>query len=339
MSSIDEDQEFGSEEALRELFRHGSHRVHPPLEDEQEIRAAVYAEWRQVTGKRRRNKRRLYWAAAASVVFATFLTWNTFRVPEMPVTAAKVERSLGDVYLRERGSGKLTAAKDPNVEVLVGQTIVTRSSSAVAIAWSVGGSLRLDQQTELLIVSPTIVELQAGRIYYDSNSDRVSAEHETLLTVNTDIGIVRHSGTQFMVALFDDNLTVSVREGLVSIDGARFAGKAVAGQKIELRDSGGHTVHAESGYGPEWGWIESIVPIFGHESRSILDFLNWVSRESGRQLRFESSSAESLAASEELVGPVEVEPTRALKIFLKTTDLKSEIVDDVISIRLAAAGE
>jgi len=34
---------------------------------------------------------------------------------------------------------------------------------------------------------------------------------------------------------------------------------------------------------------------------------------------------------------VDIEPTRALRIFLQTTDLRSEIADNVITIRLAVA--
>lgn len=339
MSNTDQDQESRSEEALRELFRHGSRRLQPPVEDEQEIREAVYAEWNELTGKRRRNRRLVYWAAAASVVFATVFAWNSIRVPAFSTTAATVQRSLGDVYVREQGTGNLTAAKDLDFEMLVGQTIVTKTGSAVAIAWSSGGSLRLDQQTDVLIVSPTEVELVSGRVYYDSGMLDASGLRSSSLTVTTAFGTVRHIGTQFMADVSDDVLTVSVREGLVSVDGVRFAGETKAGQKIEIHSDGDHTLDSDAGFGANWRWVESIVPALNLDGRSVLEFLNWVSRESGRPLKFESSSAEVLAASTNLQGRVEVEPTRALRIFLQTTDLKSEIVDDVISIRLAAAGE
>ena len=113
----------------------------------------------------------------------------------------------------------------------------------------------------------------------------------------------------------------------------------MAGQRVTLRVDGSISKEARPGYGAEWQWVQSIAPPLDVDGLSVLILLNWVSRESGRPLKFESASAATIATGHVLKGTVEVEPMRALRIYLQTTDLESELIDDVISIRLATADE
>lgn len=339
MSSMNDEQDIRSEEALRVLFEHVSRRLQPPVTDEEEIRKAVHAEWHRSTRKRRRRKQFMYWALAASVMLAVFLGLRTPPSPTTPVMVATIQKSVGEAILRQRAADDLIISNHLPLNIMSGQTVVTGAKAALSLGWSNGGSLRLDRETELIFISPGLVELVVGRIYFDSGSVAAKNTGKSSLTVNTDVAVVRHVGTQFMTRILDGSLTVNIREGAVSIEGARYDGTATAGQRIEIQADGGYEIDIEPGYGADWKWVEAITPPLNVEGRTILEFLNWVSRESGRPLKFESAAAKTIAASEELRGIVVVEPTRALEIFLQTTDLKAETADDVISIRLATADE
>ena len=338
MNSVKDDQDMKSELALQALFEQASSRLAPPAEDERQIRAAIHAEWSQLMGKRRRNRRFGSWALAASVLLAVFLTLNTLRTPQAPATTelvATIERQKGDVGFTAPVPTRVGVA-----QIFTGQTITTGTDSAVALAWIAGGSLRLDEETELLIVSASEVMLLSGRLYFDSMPGIPAPVANSSLTVTTTAGVVRHVGTQFMTEILDQSLTVNVREGVVAISGSNYNGQATAGQRIAILADGSVEIDARPGYGPDWQWVESIAPPLSLDGLTILEFLNWVSRESGRTLIFESPTAQAIAASELMRGNSgEADPIRALRIFLQTTDLQPEIVDDVISIRLAASDE
>ena len=336
---MNDEQDIRSEEALRVLFEHVSRRLQPPSRDEEEIREAVHAQWSRSTRRRRRRKQFVYWALAASVMLAVFVGLRSPPDLTTPVLVATIEKSFGEIVLRKEEARDLILSHHQPTNIMTGQTIVTGVDARLSLIWFNGGSLRLDQETEVRFISPSVVELIVGRIYFDSGSTAAKRAGGSSFAVSTDIAIVRHVGTQFMIGVFDRVLTVSIREGAVSIEGSRYDGTATAGERVEIQTDGGYVIDAEPGFGNQWNWIEAIAPSMNLNGRTILEFLNWVSRESGRPLKFESASAKAIAASEELRGIVDVEPTRALEIFLQTTDLEAETADDVISIRLATAGE
>lgn len=331
MSKIDDTRNREPEQALQALFRLASPRERAPHEDERKIRAALHAEWQALTRKRRQARLVLRWAIAATVVLAVILSARSLQVPEVtavPQLAATIERQIG-------GAGHTREEQD----VFTGETIATDTDAALALAWSAGGSLRLDRATRIVLTSPNEIELLAGRIYFDSLPGTMQAAETTSLSIKTEAGTVHHLGTQFMAGVHEHTLVVSVREGSVSIDGDRFSRVARVGEQVEIRANGTYEVAREPGYGDDWLWVEAVTPSFSLDGRTILDFLSWVSRESGRPLVFETPSAKQVAATYALTGRVDIEPTQALRIFLQTTDLRSEITDNRITIRLAVAGD
>jgi hypothetical protein len=87
-------------------------------------------------------------------------------------------------------------------------------------------------------------------------------------------------------------------------------------------------------FGEEWGWIEKTTPAWNAEGKTLFEFLNWVSRESGMSIHFDSPAVEHLAKTESLVGYglVDLEPTVALRIVLMTTDLDWTIKDGTVVV-------
>jgi hypothetical protein len=62
------------------------------------------------------------------------------------------------------------------------------------------------------------------------------------------------------------------------------------------------------------------------------DFLDWVSRESGRSLEYGSVAAETLARDTVMRGTVDLQPMRALELMLQTSDLVAKVHTGVIKI-------
>ena len=61
---------------------------------------------------------------------------------------------------------------------------------------------------------------------------------------------------------------------------------------------------------------------------SVLEFLNWVGRETGHVIRFESDSAEALARSTLLKGAVNAEPRAELRLRMMTVDLEARFDEE-----------
>ena len=114
MSNVDRDH-------LEDLLRHASPRPVPSPADEAAARTAV----------RRRRRRVLQYALAASVVLAAFAAFNSFRIQlAPPVPVGTIAKHFGAVYLLGESS-ELQRTGDL-ATVLVGQTIVTDADAGLA---------------------------------------------------------------------------------------------------------------------------------------------------------------------------------------------------------------
>lgn len=322
----------GSDESLERLLARATPRPVPGSHDARLMRNAVHAEWQSVIRKRRRYRRTVALAIAASVVTAIGLVLNTLRVPGPDRTAvATVARSFGSLYTVGQQSELHVA--EQLAELRAGETILTDGDSGVALAWNTGGSLRIDASTRITFASDTEIELHSGRVYFDS--DPFGADNGSTagpLAIRTQFGIVSHLGTQYMAATDGRSLAVSVREGRVAIDGSRHDATAAAGQQLRLTDTGRPVVVAVSPYGEPWAWVENTAPPIEMDGRNLHDFLRWAARESGLELRFADPAAEQIATTTILKGRVDAAVREAVSIRLQTTDLEARIEDGVISV-------
>lgn len=324
---VDKDSNFSSDEAVENLLRNVPPRPMPPEPDAAIVRDAVRAEWRTVTGRRRRLRRVTTFAAAASVVLAVAFTINALRVPSAAdVQVATIDRSVGSIFLLGDGS-EMQQMQDLKT-LSVGETIETDSGSGVGLAWLGGGMLRIDENTRVEFATPTEVVLHHGRVYFDSQPSELYAgitqSSVDGFSIRTEQGVVTHVGTQYMTGINAGALQVSVREGQVRVDGAYFDAEAQAGERLEVTGGARPSVTNINGHGADWHWVEMTAPVVDVDERSIYEFLAWVSRESGLALRFEGES-ERIARARNLVGTADWAPRESLRILMDTTVLKTEI--------------
>ena len=199
---------------MQSLFAHVRPRDMPPADHEQEIRRALFEEWDAVTGRRVFFRRALAATAAAAVLLATFGTL-LLRTSVAPAASSRRRRVRGDA---QAGGAALAIG----AAVSSAQRIDTHSGQ-VALRLANGGSLRLAPQTRITFAAAGRASLDAGTVYFDSESGAAAVE------VRTPLGIVRDVGTQFVARLAGERLDVAVRDGRVAIEQGSGAVDVVAG--------------------------------------------------------------------------------------------------------------
>ncbi len=325
MNRMNQEQDLQSERALEELLRQAEPRPSPPGQDEELIRQAVRAEWDQVTNRRIRTRRVTQFALAASILLVVFVSLFALRGLFDGVElqqVANIEKQFGDITFLSND-----------------QAVETGKDSGLTLAWIDGGSLRLDQNTHVEFESGSEIYLQSGRIYFDSMPGGIPTvitnPNKAKLTIRTDAGTVRHYGTQFITQTDGDELSVLVREGRVSVEATRVNETATVGQKLTVTRNGETTVQTIEVSGDDWHWIEKTSPSLTLDDRPIIEFLTWVSRETGQPLRLASRTVKEIVMTEVLRGVgnvVHEQPSIALRLYMPTTGLAWHIGDGVIVI-------
>ena len=323
----------GGQDKIEAILKTAAPRPAPPAADEQVIREAVRAEWQSVVAQRRGRMRRWQLAAAASVLVAIVALVTLLpTAPTAPVEVAGIEKSNGTIY-RLIENAELVELPDAQT-VFSGQVIETASDGSLGLNWNKGGSLRIDRDTRVEFPDAGTAHLHRGRIYFDSGS----GSGESRLIVTTDQGSIMHIGTQFMAEVSPTELVVSVREGKVRIDSVFHDSTAQAGEQLRMRGSAQPVTLDIPTYGDLWTWTEATSPGIDLKNRSAHEFLNWISRQTGHEIVFDTPAAEQLALDTILVGRVEADPRTELRLRMMTTDLEYtfDSTGGKIHVRIAA---
>ena len=324
-----------TDDKIESLFRDAAPRAMPDEQKMAAARAAVHAEWRQVTRKRRRRQFGARFAIAATVLVGAFVAFNTFRGPAPEtVDVAAIQKSYGAVYILGPQSTLTPAGALSTIRS--GQTIVTGANAGMALAWAGGGSVRLDRDSEVLFVDTESVRLTRGRIYFDSAPAALIASTNAAtspqFSIATELGSVSHVGTQFMVAMQGDTLAVAVREGHVEIDGHYYDTRVPAGKAVRVEGRGRPVLLDVARYGDDWQWVTQTSPAVGVDGHSLDDFLQWASRELGLGVRYRSEAIRQTAQLGNLVGTIDLPPDDALRHWMSTTGIEWRINGGVIEV-------
>ena len=337
MSSMGDHGVVRNDDAVEALLEQASPRPSPPSKDEAMIREAVLSEWQTVTSQRRTRKRVTRFAIAATVLLGVALTFNTLQNTGIaPVQVATIAKSHGSIHVRGEGS-QIHQLRDLTA-IMSGQMIITDHNSGIGLAWGNGGSLRIAAETRIEFVSDEEVLLHSGRIYFDSTPSELIASitansGNARLRILTSHGTVSHLGTQYMTYTSDSELTVSVREGEVTVDGTYHDGKALAGQQLSIVGSARPSIANFSPHGDAWRWIEEASPDVEIDGRSVDVFLNWAGRETGLKVEYPDAATKQVAQDVVLNGAVKLEPRAALDFWVETTDLNWHIEEGAIIVR------
>lgn len=320
------------EDDLERLFSHTEPRVRPAAADELRVRETLHAEWQTVVG-RRIWVARASWGMAAAVALLLAVTVLVQVQPSLlygePPTVASLARVDGDIAVMRDGVVLPDSTLTPGLPILGGQVIDTRGGRA-AIDLAQGGSLRLDADTRIALVSSREIELLRGALYFDS---QLAGEAAEPLTVRTRVGSVRDVGTQFIARLEPDLIELSVREGAVAVTRGSEQIEAHVGEQLTVPDAGAPSRTSVAPFGAEWGWAEQLAPAYDLDGQTVFDFLSWLQRETGRRVVFVSPEAESRARRAVLRGGrIDLEPMPMLRAVLATTDFRYSVTAGEIAV-------
>jgi ferric-dicitrate binding protein FerR (iron transport regulator) len=189
--------------------------------------------------------------------------------------------------------------------------------------------------TRLKLVSATEISLERGALYLDS--DRKPSEHASI-EVNTPEGVVREVGTQFEVQVASGAVRVRVREGRIALERSDGPHEATAGEQLAIQE---HQIARSRvpPHGPHWDWVQRIAPGFELEGESLAGFLDWVSRETGRPIRFDDDRFARESASVKLHGSIEgLTPEDALSAVLPTCGFGHRFSEGTVIVGRARDG-
>lgn len=322
--------EMGERE-IRDLVQEAGPRPAVPVADLAAIRDAAKEEWRETVRRERERsrfrRRSRVLALAASVLLAAAIGW--WLMPEWrsvaPELVASVEVMRGEVFVDD---GDLTLGSG----LAAGAVLETgQESSGAAIRLRAGQSVRLDKDSRVRLASGSTLELERGAVYVDT----FQAASEAGIEVSTPYGMVRDIGTQFEVRVGSRGsaeLTVRVREGEIELERGAKSDSAKAGEQLTLHNGSIEPGHVKR-HGAAWDWVQDVAPAMETDGAPIASYLEWVARETGRELRYADESLARSAQTEVMVGTFEVStPEESLNIVMPSTGFGYRIENGLLLI-------
>jgi ferric-dicitrate binding protein FerR (iron transport regulator) len=295
---------------------HKAWRAGQPVAGESRVYAQVKREWWRNVQPRWRWILPL--ATATGAALAVVLALRPAPPPETTIVpVATIVRSVG-------------GAQAEGTLLNVGDRIDTSSGQGLALRLTNANSLRLDENTIIELVARNRVALERGRIYADTGD---GIYKNAGLVVETAIGVITDVGTQFAVSVAGDGLDVAVREGRVDVAHDDQTIVTVAGERMALTQGEAPDFSKLTPHDEWWGWSTALAPAFDLENQSLLEFLRWVERETGRELVFEDEELRLSAMRTDLHGSVaDFDPLEALQSVIATTRLRYRVEPDRVLI-------
>lgn len=297
------------------------------------IRRATEAEWRAQVGGPPRG----LWIprAAAALVAAVALgaAWMFW------VRGASGAEPLATLA-RAEGSGVMAVhALWPDRRVDVGDELHASSDfvarGAALLELRGGGNVRIAPDSKFEVISANAVRLDRGEMYVDIPP---GAHGGAGFVAVTNAGEFRHVGTQFAIAVVDGTTRLRVREGHVQWNAADGQSTLGAGTEVFIDRDRVVTRGSVESSGPHWLWTETLAPEIDIENRPLIEFLDWVGRETGRKIVIADENTRLRLNTILMHGNVRgLPPLKALEVVMISTSLRFDLPAG--AIRVSFAGE
>jgi hypothetical protein len=316
------EREHTTDDPLASLIRAAGQRQVPPPEDHAQVFAASRAAWqRKVRARKQRRLAGYALAASLGVAIAAGVLFE-LTAPDQRVLVAESEVVRGEVAVLPESSGGWEVLSAERTALVAGTRLRAGADGGMALAVAGGGSLRIGANTEVLFRQPGVVELTSGLLYYDSQ-DRGDS-----IAIVTPLGTVRDIGTQFELRSSPSSLRLRVRNGLVELSSPLAADqRSSAGRELELLVGGALELRDVAPDADVWDWAVALAPVA--EQQTVLGYLQWVARESGKVLRFDSPSTELSAQFVRWEADARgLTPLQVLEAIAATSDFSYELSGD-----------
>lgn len=300
-----------SRDPIERLLELAGPRRAPADDHYSRARQAAHAAWQREV--RRTRRVRAAWkvsvslAAAAALVLA--IVW---RQPVPPAPDTIVGRHNG-------------------LPIRVGSVLRTEPTMRTSVQLVNGIDIRVDINSEIAFEEVDAIALRAGALFVDSGA---AVGPERSIDIRTVLGTVRDIGTRFEVRLTaDDALRVRVRDGLVRVTTAATSENGERATELLALADGAIRRAATPLSGPDWDWVTLAAPPFDLDGKTLAEFLAWVAREGGWDVRFENGQLAVSASTIVISGSVEgLTPDEALRSVLATCGLSHRINGNVVTI-------
>jgi ferric-dicitrate binding protein FerR (iron transport regulator) len=313
-------------DSVAALLRKVGRRHAPPPEDYERVLAVSREAWRRTV--RQRARRRWSYSIAASVALISLLVgvaWQFDRV-QPGLQVGQLSFVSGGVFAGDTSGEGWRWISQGGIPMLAGSRLRTDTSGRASLRLNADTSLRVAASTDLLLQRANRVELLSGRVYFD-----VQERGSGAVEVVTRFGTLRDIGTQFEVLANADGLRVRTREGAVSLARAGSAELLECTSSEELRvDANGHVERGTiSAHDEEWAWAAELAEPPRGDGLPLSSFLDWVARETGRRLQYDSEQTRERVGQVILHGTTRgLAPVQALDAALATTDIDYSLLDD-----------
>jgi hypothetical protein len=339
-------REAQEEEAVRVLLQDAGPRPALPEDDLTSIREAARGQWRRQYGGRAAAARparfRMVLAAAAVLAVVGLVWWGRQRdsAPSAAPSVASIERLTGVARWEAAGESPVQLLPDATGRALpAGSGLETgagsEGSGRLALRMIGRASVRLDAGTRVRLASASVVELERGTVYVDTGAE---PDRGAEVAVRTPAGLFQGIGTQFEVRAEPEGAVtrLRVREGSVRLergDGSVLTG---SGQELVVRGDGSLDHGRTAPYGPEWAWVLKTAPMPDIEGVKVRVFLDWIARETGRQIELSDEETASLCDSVVLHGSIaHLTPAEAPGVVLSSAGLGHSLSNGTLVVFVA----
>jgi len=293
-----------SERSIERLIKLAGKRDMPTPEGMERARLAAHESWSRMLGTMApAAPGRSWWrpvlgfAIAASVTALALFAWTQRPMGAPPDVVARIATLTGNALIEDHRESIARVW----LPIHAGMTLST-SDGRVALTFGDSLSLRIDRHTRIRFDSRDRVTLFAGVLYVDSGGiNAVPA-----LRIETPAGEVRHVGTQFQVQVSGVMTRVRVREGRVLLTRAPGAPTDIAaGDELQIAGEAMQWRRGLPSFGAEWEWSAGIAPALDIENRPLAEFVTWMARENGWQVRYGDEALQQRAFGIRLHGSLD----------------------------------
>ena len=323
-----EKQQPLGEEDIERLLKKVGPREEPSAEMAARVRANVHAAWQeqvaeQATREHEVSGDRSWFRMVAGMAAVTCAVYVGFTLQQDPVTEAVIaslDTGTSSVMVSSDGLSWQSADR-----TTFEAGTYLRAEDRVSMTLASQMNIRLDHGAEVRLDGPGGVHLVTGSMYADSYERVTPGDFQ----VSTRFGTATDIGTQFLVTSSESGWSVQVREGEVHLVDGGHARRLQPGVRIEIAQNDEAVESAIPADHDSWAWTESVRPGFDIDGRPVDDYLRWVARETGRELRYASPAARATATESRLSGTIaNMTATDSLQQVLPATDLRLITTDD-----------
>ena len=328
------------DQKLEQLVRQAGRRTPLPEEARSRFEESFRAELQVTRHRRLRHRLQFVSGIAASIVLAVAVVLVRNQPVEVDVIA-NVTRSHGQTFWQHDDEGGPLRSGN---QIQPNDIIRTTEGSLAIRPGGANIDIRLDHMTEIEFVNGRSMRLIKGSVYIDAPISKLKAGsgHQSFTTLVNGIA-VDHIGTQYLVSIDEQGISVAVREGEVMIATGQQRHRSRAsnngGELIEFHDDHSFTTTRIVTYGERWAWANTLAPDIETDGMYLADFLDWVARETGFTIAYASPEIKQVVQYRggdglRLMGNRGTEDVfKALGAAMRNTQFSASIEEGVITIQ------